>query len=407
MRLAVISPFLDRQHGTERCVVEQLERFATYPDVEIHLYSQRVADLASAAPNPSAAGSTRIVWHRVPSLPGPHLFAYIWWFCANHLQRLWDRHVRNLSFDAIYSPGINAFDADVITVHIVFEELSRRLRSQLTWSATPVSGWVRLLHRRLYYNLIRALERRIYSNPGNRLAAVSILVGDQLRRYYGRSDPKIINNGVDAGAFNPTVRVARRPQCREKFRLLTADLAMLLIGNDWKKKGLLTLFQALARVPELSLKLIVVGNDDRSPYNDVLRDPVLQSQVFFLSPSPDVMQFYAAADVYVGPSLEDAYGLPILEAMACGLPVIASSRAGASEIIVHGKNGMILQDPQDPLELARLLRELYSNPDLRERLGREARQTAEQQSWDRNAAQTWELLQNAAASKKQRAVRKR
>jgi glycosyltransferase involved in cell wall biosynthesis len=68
----------------------------------------------------------------------------------------------------------------------------------------------------------------------------------------------------------------------------------------------------------------------------------------FLPPSPNVLQFYAAADAYVGPSLEDAYGLPVLEAMACGLPVLASSRAGVSEIIDHEINGIILRDPTTP-----------------------------------------------------------
>jgi glycosyltransferase involved in cell wall biosynthesis len=111
------------------------------------------------------------------------------------------------------------------------------------------------------------------------------------------------------------------------------------------------------------------------------------------------MQFYAAADAYVGPSLEDAYGLPILEAMACGLPVIASSRAGVSEIITHRKNGMILRNPQDSGELAELLRELCSNPRSCEQIGREAVLTAGQQTWERNAAEIWELLKYAAEKK--------
>ncbi len=73
----------------------------------------------------------------------------------------------------------------------------------------------------------------------------------------------------------------------------------------------------------------------------------LSKHVTFLPPSPDVLKFYAAADAYVGPSLEDAYGLPVLEAMACGLPVLASSHAGVSEIIDDGINGIILRDPRN------------------------------------------------------------
>jgi glycosyltransferase involved in cell wall biosynthesis len=113
------------------------------------------------------------------------------------------------------------------------------------------------------------------------------------------------------------------------------------------------------------------------------------------------MQFYAAADAYVGPSLEDAYGLPILEAMACGLPVIASSRAGASEIIRNGEDGFVLRDPEDSRELAALLRTIYSDVSLRAKIAEEAARTAAEHTWNRNAAATWEFLTAALARKRQ------
>jgi UDP-glucose:(heptosyl)LPS alpha-1,3-glucosyltransferase len=137
----------------------------------------------------------------------------------------------------------------------------------------------------------------------------------------------------------------------------------------------------------------------------MVRNLGLGERVLFLDASPDVIQFYAAADAYVGPSLEDAYGLPILEAMACGLPVIASSRAGVSEIITHRKNGLILYNPQDGVELAELLRELCSSRGFCERNGRAAAITAGQQTWDSNAAAVWDLLNQAAIKKRRSTVR--
>src|SRR6202163_1353931 len=122
LRLAVVSPSLDRRHGTERCIVEQLERLASRNDVEIHVYAQRVEDLRGVSRDRKTISSTGILWHKVPAIPGPHLFAYLWWFLANHLQRFWDSRIRGLKFDVLYSPGINAFGADVIAVHIVFHE---------------------------------------------------------------------------------------------------------------------------------------------------------------------------------------------------------------------------------------------------------------------------------------------
>ena len=118
-RLAVVSPFLDKSHGTERIAVEWIAQIVG--DFDIHVYSQRVEDLDLST----------ITWHRIPKLPGPHIFNFIWWFAANHLWRAWDRRVKNLGYDLVYSPGVNCFGADAVSVHIVFAEFLRRVRPEL------------------------------------------------------------------------------------------------------------------------------------------------------------------------------------------------------------------------------------------------------------------------------------
>ena len=406
MRLAVISPFLDRRHGTERCIVEQLERFAAQPGVEIHLYSQRVEDLSHVIRYSSGSSSGRILWHKVSAVRGPHLVRYVWWFFANHIRRWWDTRVGGLKFDLLYTPGINAFDADVISVHIVFHEFLFQVRSHLTFRNSPVVSWPRLLHRRLYYRLIMMLERLVYRRRTTLLTAISDLVSTQLEHYFDRPDAVMIRYGVDTTRFSPTLRLARRASTRERFRISTEQFTLLLIGNDWKKKGLIALLNALAACCELPLMLLVVGTDDQSAYEVLIHKSGISDRVHFLKPSGDVLQFYAAADAYVGPSLEDAYALPILEAMACGLPVVASSRAGISEIISDRKDGFILRDPQDFLQISQLLREMFSNPGLCQSVGEQACMTAERQTWDLNAAKTWELLNQAATKKRRSAIRK-
>jgi UDP-glucose:(heptosyl)LPS alpha-1,3-glucosyltransferase len=106
--------------------------------------------------------------------------------------------------------------------------------------------------------------------------------------------------------------------------------------------------------------------------------------VHFLPSRSDVEFYYAAADAYAGPSLEDAFALPIAEAMACGLPVIVSARAGASEIITNGVDGLILEDPTDSSALAAMIRRLYEDRDLRAVMGERAAETAQQYTWERN-----------------------
>ena len=414
MRIAVISPFLDCSHGTERCIVEQLERFALQPGAEIHIYAQRIQDLHGVTPykySPTAKSpkhdavtrsDNRLSWHKVPSIPGPHLLQYIFWFFANRLCRWWDAAFHHENYDLLYSPGINASDADAISVHVVFHEFYRQVRPQLNFRSTPLIAWPRLAHRRAYYRLIMTLENRIYRRPTISLAAISASAATLLEKYFQPPAIRVIRYGVDVQAFCVSRRLAERPAARKNFQLSPENFALLLIGNDWRTKGLAALLQSLVLIHELPWKLLVVGRDVREPYDKMIREYGIANRVSFLPPSPDVMQFYAAADAYAGPSLEDAYGLPILEAMAGGLPVIASARAGAHEIITDGADGIILRDPQNPDELAAALRSLITNPTLCTQLGERATRTAQNHTWDRNAQVTWEWLNEVADQKKKR-----
>lgn len=401
MRIAVVSPFLDRRHGTERAVLEQIERLARDHGCEVHLYAQRAEDLTAMMRADPQAGDAGIYWHRVSSLPGPHLVQYVWWFLANRAHRWWDRRFGGVTYELLYSPGINAQDADAISVHIVFHELYRQMEPRLRFSGTPIKNWPRVLHRRLYYRLLMRLERQIYSDPRVSLAAVSSHVAHQLGAYFDRRDVPVIPHGVDADRFSPAARRRHAARARAENWLSPEDFALLLIGNDWRTKGLDALLRAVAACRDLPLKLLVVGTDDRSAFDPQVRQLGLPDRVQFLAPSDDVVKFYAAADAYVGPSLEDAYGLPVLEAMACGLPVIASVRAGVSEIIRNGVNGLLLRNPEASSELAGLIRRLTNEPELRGRLGDAAARTAKRHTWERNAAATWNFLKEAAARRRE------
>ena len=181
-RIAVVSPFLDKKHGTERCVLEQVERLAREHDYEIHIYSQRLEDVRDVLVfGRTTSGSNElkrnnhIIWHRVPSIAGPHVLKYVWWFFINHVQRWKDQRFRGLRFDLVYSPGINCLDADAIIVHIVFHEFYRLVIEDLRLRHLPLRALPRAIHRRLYYQLAMALERKVYRDPDVALAAVSWL----------------------------------------------------------------------------------------------------------------------------------------------------------------------------------------------------------------------------------------
>src|SRR5437867_5455749 len=189
-RIAVVSPFLDKRHGTERCVAEQIERLARDYGYEVHLYSQRVEDV-------DGGGGGGIVWHRVPAAPGPGLVRYLWWFAANHLWRWWDAWVLGVRYDVLYSPGVNCLDADAVNVHIVYAAFRERVRADLGLRGNAPITWLRILHRRLYYRLIAGLERRVDGRNDIALAAVSRRTADELaQRYRPNGEVSVVHNAV-------------------------------------------------------------------------------------------------------------------------------------------------------------------------------------------------------------------
>lgn len=375
-RIAVVSPFLDKRHGTERCVAEQIERLAN--DYEIHLYSNAVQDVDLA----------KITWHHVPRLPGPHILGYCWWLLANLGCRWWDQRVRKIHYDIVFSPGINCFDADVIAVHIVFAEFYRRARQQLALGRNPLRGWPWLIHRKLWYRLAIALEKKIYTRNEIPLAVISHKMEQDLSRCFQRTENiALIYHAVDVTHLNPRRRQVLRAEARRKLQLAEGAFGILIVGNDWKKKGLPCLLQAVASLRNPNLWVLVRGQDGSSSCRELFRKLGLENRVKILPAVPEIEVHYAAADLYVGPSLEDSYALPPLEAMACGVPSIVSSQMGVSEIITDGVDGFILADPQDSGRLAELIDLLCRNDALRQKMGEAAAATARRYTWDHNAEQ--------------------
>lgn len=388
--LVVVSPFLDKSYGTERIAIEWLSRLTE--EFEIHIYSQRVQGI----------DTTQIAWHRIPRLPGPHLLNYLWWLAANHVWRAWDRHFRDIRSDIVFSPGINCFDADVISVHIVFAEFLRQASRALKFTNNRVTFWPRLLHRRLYYRLIVFLERRIYTSMNATLILIAKKTAEDLQRFYDRAKQCFIfYMGLDHEAFNPQRRNELRLAARNEIGIPDDVFSVLLVGNDFHKKGVRTLLEAVSQLKSLRIAVLIAGNDDRSPFEALGRSKGIADQVHFLPPRPDVEFYYAAADAYAGPSLEDTFALPPQEAMACGLPVIVSSTNGTNEIITHESDGLILDNPEDAQGLAGMIRRLYEDESFRSHLGENASRTAAQYTWDRNVRELRAIFESVLQKKSQ------
>ncbi len=394
LRLAVISPFLDKRHGGERIMLEWILHLPL--EFELHVYSQWVEDVDLST----------ITWHRIPKLPGPHLFNFLWWVAANRLCILWDRIVHGWQHDLVFGSGANSLGADVMCVHIVFAEYVRRVESGMRLSQNPFSDWPRLLHRKLYYGVANWMERRACIDPRTTLIAYSRKTAQELSRFYNRHDPiPVLHPGLDHALFNPVTRKALRQEARGKLELLDDQLAVILVGNDWRNKGVLTLLEALERLRDLPIKLLIVSREDPSLCLRFVKEKQLESQVHFLAPRRDIEFYYAAADAYAGPSLQDSYAMPPAEAMACGLPVIVSASAGVSEIVTDGSDGLILRDPTDSTALAAMIRLLCEDESLRTRLGKKAAETALQYTWEHNGVELSSIFEEVLLRKSRRAAR--
>jgi UDP-glucose:(heptosyl)LPS alpha-1,3-glucosyltransferase len=250
------------------------------------------------------------------------------------------------------------------------------------------------------------LERRSYADLAVSLVAVSQRTATLLNDYFHRQDVHVIPNGVDTAQFSPSARLALRAGARLRRKIQEVDFVLLLIGNDWRVKGLETVLRAVGALRELPILVIAAGDDSPDFFREAAKALGISDRCRFEPSREDVLDFYAAADLYVSPSREDSFALPVAEAMACGLPVITSMNAGVAELIHDGIDGFVLREPDDFQALVQLVDRLRADEVLRGNVGAAGAKAALPWTWDRNAADIWELLKGAARKKTMPAVRK-
>jgi UDP-glucose:(heptosyl)LPS alpha-1,3-glucosyltransferase len=159
------------------------------------------------------------------------------------------------------------------------------------------------------------------------------------------------------------------------------------------------LLQAVSLLKSPQVQLLVAGTDVETVYQESINKLGLAGRVSFLPPREDVEFYYAAADAYAGPSLEDTFSLPPAEAMACGLPSITTRAAGVSEIIHHGEDGLVLENAADSKTLSEWLGRLATDAEWRDRLGAAAALTAAKYTWAHNAQQLGVVIDSLIAAR--------
>jgi UDP-glucose:(heptosyl)LPS alpha-1,3-glucosyltransferase len=247
----------------------------------------------------------------------------------------------------------------------------------------------------LTYQLIGGVERFVVRKGASQVVAVSQSLAREATERYNLPPGRVsvIPNGVDTETFHPDRKIDGM-KVRADFSIPSDQALVLFIGYNFVRKGLDTLVSALERLNQEDghpdVHLVVVGGRGREAYEAQV-SMRLGGRVFFAGAHRDVAAFYGASDVCVLPSFEEPFGLPILEAMACGVPVIVSRCSGVAEVIDDGRDGLLLEDPADHVELAEKLRALLTCPKRRQEIGKNARTTAQQYSWTAIGRQTESL----------------
>jgi UDP-glucose:(heptosyl)LPS alpha-1,3-glucosyltransferase len=247
-----------------------------------------------------------------------------------------------------------------------------------------------------------ALERRQYLGRQRPLIIVnSEMVREHFQHYYGiqPADLRVLYSAIDGSRFPEHDRPRRRLEWRRRWGIRANESVGLFAAMNYQLKGLEPLLHAVRLLPnESGFRLVVVGNRRTEKYERLARDLGIGDRVTFLGPRRDMLHCYFAADFLVHPTFYDPCSLVVLEALACGLPVITSRYNGASELLRPPQEGYVIDDPHDHAQLASRIEQLLG-PARRSACAKAARRTAGEWTWAHHYRQFVQILAEAAARK--------
>jgi UDP-glucose:(heptosyl)LPS alpha-1,3-glucosyltransferase len=359
MKIALAHKRLDLRGGTERVLYRTAEGLRDRGH-EVHLFCNQFRIL----PPPGVHG------HRVPGVS-------------------WPRTARLLTFAFLAPKMIAEFGCDVVVSfdRILKQDIFRSgggphkifLDKMIRHSGTWKRWWYRLSP---YHRLVLWIERQqIASHSNEKIIAVCEQIKREIIDAYKIAEEKVvvIHNGVDHDHFHPRHRLDAGKRMRYNLGIPAHSRVVLFVGTGFRRKGLDRLLRLWERSEVPGIYLVVVGTDAKLAY---YRERWNRSKgVIFTGAQANVEDYYAAADLLVLPSVQEAFGNVVLEALASGLPVITVSGVGAMDKVDGALKEGILLDPADPRELKqKILRML--DPIRWQSLSHKARQGAENYRWD-------------------------
>jgi UDP-glucose:(heptosyl)LPS alpha-1,3-glucosyltransferase len=253
-------------------------------------------------------------------------------------------------------------------------------------SAGPFQKLSRVLNRK--HSATLALEESLFAKGGAaRIIANSRMVKDEIVRFYGYPAGKIdvVYNGVPVEVLQ--LDAETRARRREALGLGEKDVAVLFAGSGWERKGLRFAIDAIEKTGK-EMRLLVAGRGEPKKFRS--------ERAQFLGVVEDMPALYAAADIFLAPTLYDPFSNACLEALAAGLPVITTSANGFSEIIETGVHGTVVKNPHETGEFRDAL-VFWSESARREKTRSAIRELATRFDISANVSRTLEMLAQFAA----------
>ncbi len=208
----------------------------------------------------------------------------------------------------------------------------------------------------------------------DKVLALTSCMRNELIQICSRDDITIIPNGIDVTSFGSS-------KCKLKSNVDERSKKILWIGRFSREKGVRYLIEAtciLKKQYSEDLKLILVGHGaDENILKNLVNQLNLKQNVVFTGKvqNCDVAFYMKDSDVFVLPSLTEGFPNVLLEALAAGLPVVATNVCGVPEIIIDRENGLLVQ-PKDSQEIADRIREILEDKELRNKISRNNKKRA-------------------------------
>ncbi len=322
--------------GVERLLLETAN-FLARRDHEVHVFA---SEFDAAALHPAA------IRHPVRALTRPSVLRFISFAnrCREEIESLDPQAGVHGSFGVV-SPCGGVMN--VQSVHRAWLDASRRLRNfsgRMRQACNPV------------HPLVLALEQRHFGRRNyKKLVAPTQQVKLDLMRFYRvpSEDIAIVPNGFAPEQLNFARSDSLRAGMRAKLGYKDRDFVVLFVANELERKGFGPLVRAIAALKNPRFHLLAVaGRANPDGYRAEIRKLGLEDRVKFTGAKSDLAPYYAAADVFALPTQYEAWGLVIVEALACGTPVLTSRLAGAAVAVSEGETGELLDCPTDIAEIA-------------------------------------------------------